>query len=278
MTYVEWLRVRAALKWTAIVLGALLVLEIALRLVLAATGHDDALAFVHGMQTDPGSHVVTTRLPDGTQRTTIDNAKHDVNVVIDDNGYSGKRITITSSHGDSDTPKSVTMGSVDVRIVAGRPQDDYDDRDGPAGDVFSARCNRDRDHADRRDGSRRTVRARERRPSGDSAHEADRQGLAGVEAHRRGFARIAGGMGAVDRLLDRRTHRVPAAAIRLRPKRRNRHPARLARNHRVVCVSSVPRPLQCVADLARARAHTAGAVHHRSALQRRSSAIRRSRR
>jgi hypothetical protein len=115
MTYVEWLRVRAALKWTAIVLGALLVLEIALRLVLVATGHDDALAFVHGMQTDPGSHVVTTTLPDGTQRTTIDNAKHDVNVVIDDNGYSGKRITITSLHGDSDTPKSVTMGSVDVR-------------------------------------------------------------------------------------------------------------------------------------------------------------------
>lgn len=114
MTYVEWLRAYAAFKWTAIVFGVLLVLEIVLRVGLTASGHSDALSFVHGMQQDPGSHIVTTTLSDGTRRTTIDNKRGDVHVVIDDNGYSGKRITIVSKNDGSDRPKTIAMGSMNV--------------------------------------------------------------------------------------------------------------------------------------------------------------------
>ncbi len=116
MTYVEWLRVRTAFKWTAIVLGVLVLIEIVLRLVMLTAGRSDALAFVHGMETDPGSHVVTTTLPDGTRRTTVDNAKGNVHIVIDDSGYRGKHITIVSPHDQSEGPKTVTMGSLNVHM------------------------------------------------------------------------------------------------------------------------------------------------------------------
>lgn len=120
MTYVEWLRVRVALKWTAIVLGALLVLALVVRLAMAGFGKSDALSFVHGMQDDPHSHVVTTTLPDGTHRTTIDNSKGNVHIVVDDNGYAGKHITITesSNHPGSHGPKTVVVGSLNVRSSA----------------------------------------------------------------------------------------------------------------------------------------------------------------
>lgn len=120
MTYVEWLRVRTALKWTAIVFGVLLILALAIRLTMAAFGKDDALAFVHGVQGDPNSHVVKTTLADGTQRTTIDNPKEGVHIVIDDGGYAGKHITITesSSSQGSHGPKTVVMGSLNVHSSA----------------------------------------------------------------------------------------------------------------------------------------------------------------
>ncbi|HEY1656583.1 MAG TPA: ABC transporter permease [Candidatus Tumulicola sp.] len=120
MTYVEWLRVRAALKWTAIVLGAIVLLILILRIVLLAGGKDDALAFVHGVETDANSHVVRSTLPDGTRRTTIDNAKDSVHITIDDSGYQGKRITIseTSSHPGEHAPKNIVMGSLNVQSAA----------------------------------------------------------------------------------------------------------------------------------------------------------------
>ncbi|HKU81805.1 MAG TPA: hypothetical protein VJP76_06505 [Candidatus Tumulicola sp.] len=120
MTYVEWLRVRIAVKWTAIILGALLVLALAVRLLMAGFGKDDALAFVRGMQDNPNSRVVKTVLADGTKRTTIDNAKDGVHVVIDDNGYAGKHITITESsgHAESHGPKTVVVGSLNVQSSA----------------------------------------------------------------------------------------------------------------------------------------------------------------
>ena len=119
MTYVEWLRVRTAFKWTAIVLGSLLVLELVVRLVLGIVGRNDALVFVHGMQDEPTSRIVKTTLADGTHRTTIDNAKDGVHIVIDDNGYAGKHITITeSSSHSSHGPKSVVLGSLTVHSSA----------------------------------------------------------------------------------------------------------------------------------------------------------------
>lgn len=119
MTYVESLRVRTALKWTAIVLGALLVLELLLRLAVGVFDKNDALTFVHVMQDNPNSHVVRTTLADGTHRTTVDNPKDGVHIVVDDNGYAGKHITIVESPSSkSHGPKSVVLGSLNVSSSA----------------------------------------------------------------------------------------------------------------------------------------------------------------
>lgn len=114
MTYVEWLRVLTAIKWTAIVLGVLLVLELVLRLIVGVFDRNDALTFVHVMQDNPSSHVVKTVLADGTHRTTVDNPKDGVHIVVDDNGYAGKHITIVESSSRSHGPKSVVLGSLNV--------------------------------------------------------------------------------------------------------------------------------------------------------------------
>lgn len=119
MIYVEWLRVRAALKWTAIVLGAFVVIALVLRVVLLTMGKDDALSFVHGVENDANSHIVRSTLSDGTNRMTIDNPKEDVHIVIDDHGYQGKRIQIfeSSAHAGGHAPKTVTMGSLHVESI-----------------------------------------------------------------------------------------------------------------------------------------------------------------
>lgn len=120
MTFVEWLRVRAALKWTVIVMGALVAVILILRIALFTFGKDDALSFVQGMETNASSHVVRSTLPDGTRRTTIDNTNDDVHIVVDDAGYEGKRITIyeASSHHGSHAPKRISMGSLNVQSTA----------------------------------------------------------------------------------------------------------------------------------------------------------------
>ncbi|MEO6834959.1 MAG: hypothetical protein ABI231_03515 [Candidatus Tumulicola sp.] len=120
MTYVEWLRIRGVLKWTGIVLIAGVVLLLALRLSLLTFGSNDALLFVHGLETNKGSRVVHTTLSDGTKRTTIDNSKDHVHVVIDDLGYQGKRIQIfeRSSHGMTHPHKTISMGDLHVETRA----------------------------------------------------------------------------------------------------------------------------------------------------------------
>jgi hypothetical protein len=120
MTYVEWLRVRAALKWTAMILGAILLVALVFRIFLFSMGKNEALSFVHGMETDPNSHVVYSTLPDGTKRATIDNAKEGVHIVVDDSGYQGKRITIyeSSARAKEHGPKTIVMGSLNVQSSA----------------------------------------------------------------------------------------------------------------------------------------------------------------
>lgn len=117
MTYVEWLRVRGVLKWTAIVLAAGVVLLVVLRLSLLSLGSNDALSFVHGIETSKDSQVVHTTLPDGTKRTTIVDAKKRVHVVIDDLGYQGKRIQIFESGHSSSPHKTISMGDLHVETL-----------------------------------------------------------------------------------------------------------------------------------------------------------------
>jgi hypothetical protein len=136
MTFVEWLRVRGVLKWTAIVLVALEALLVVLRISLLSLGSNDALSFVHGVETNQTSRVTHATLPDGSSRTVIDNAKEGVHVVVDDRGYQGKRIQIfeSSAHALHHLHKTIAMGDLHVEtlpsgnvtvttIEAGRPED-----------------------------------------------------------------------------------------------------------------------------------------------------------
>ncbi len=116
MTYVEWLRVRGALKWTVIVLAALFVCGIGVRLYMFSRG--DAMAYVYGIEHKSGSKVTQSVLPDGTKRTVIDDPVDSVNVTIDDAGYAGKHIEILDrSHKSDEAAKSVVMGSMQVHTL-----------------------------------------------------------------------------------------------------------------------------------------------------------------
>jgi hypothetical protein len=119
MTYVEWLRVRAVLKCTAIVLVVLVLLLVVFRIWLLSMGSHDALSFVHGVEIDKNSHVIHATLPGGSSRTIVDNTKDHVHIVIDDFGYQGKRIQIfdSSPHGTSHRHEMVSMGDLHVESL-----------------------------------------------------------------------------------------------------------------------------------------------------------------
>jgi hypothetical protein len=121
MTYVEWLRVRGALKWTAYVLGVLFLCAIGLRIYAFAKG-DNMMAYVSGIQDDPGSKVSHSVLPDGTKETVIVDKTGKTNITIDDHGYAGVHIVIvdhSKSHDAEATEKrhNVSMGEVRVDVL-----------------------------------------------------------------------------------------------------------------------------------------------------------------
>jgi hypothetical protein len=97
--YVEWLRVRGCLKWTAIVLAVGVALLLFGRFTyLDIGGHNDLSSEQWSVaphqtfaQFKAASHVAETKLPDGTLHTVIDNPKEHVRVTIDDRGYWGGR-------------------------------------------------------------------------------------------------------------------------------------------------------------------------------------------
>ncbi len=113
MTYVEWLRVRNVLRVTAIVLGALIVLALAVRLSLMHYGSVDA--YVNQLRHEQGAKVSTTTLPDGTRRTTIDTPKGE-HVVIDDRGYRGQHIVITQAKRGTHDGGHLFVGIGSVRV------------------------------------------------------------------------------------------------------------------------------------------------------------------
>jgi hypothetical protein len=115
MIYTEWLRVRGALKWTAIVLGILLVLCGIARL---ATFRYDAMGFVHGIANERDSKSTTTTLADGTKRTVIVNAREQILVTIDDRGYDGQHIDIIERKSHSAEHDNLNFGSLSIRSIA----------------------------------------------------------------------------------------------------------------------------------------------------------------
>jgi hypothetical protein len=116
VTYVEWLRVRGALKWTAIVFGFCFVALIVLRVYLFSQG-GDWLSYVSGVQNDPTSKVTRSVLPDGTKHSVIVSENGKVNITIDDHGYQGQHVVILDSTDHREKGKSVVMGSTHVEAL-----------------------------------------------------------------------------------------------------------------------------------------------------------------
>ncbi|HZY97798.1 MAG TPA: hypothetical protein VFE35_11955 [Candidatus Cybelea sp.] len=113
MNYVEWLRVRNWLKITAIVLGVFLVLAIVLRISVSRYMSPDA--WVHESMMHPGVKVTHTTLPDGTQRTILDDPAESTRAIIDDRGYAGKHIVITEPSSRAQHESShINVGSIQV--------------------------------------------------------------------------------------------------------------------------------------------------------------------
>ncbi|HTU82362.1 MAG TPA: hypothetical protein VMF61_09540 [Candidatus Acidoferrales bacterium] len=106
MDYVEWLRARCALKWTAIVLGAIVVLAAIARIAVWQT-HDNVLSWAESQERDPDAKRTETTLPDGTHRTEYVNARTGVRVTVLDRGWNGKEITVYDPSGRNDRDVAV---------------------------------------------------------------------------------------------------------------------------------------------------------------------------
>lgn len=100
MSYVEWLRVRGCLKWTAIVLIACIALVLFARFSYFdirphAAGFSGIFIADKDLATfERDSRQTESKLPDGTVRTVIDNPGEGIRATIDDHGYWGKHAEV----------------------------------------------------------------------------------------------------------------------------------------------------------------------------------------
>jgi hypothetical protein len=138
MTYVEWLRVRGALKWTAIVLGVLFLCAAGVRIYMFSKG--DMLSYVTGLENDATSKVTRSVLPDGTKHIDVLDKTGQVHITIDDHGYAGEHIEIVDhSKSAASHHKDVTMGSLHVEALEdGNGERDVIDTNEPEQFVFYA--------------------------------------------------------------------------------------------------------------------------------------------
>jgi len=125
MTYVEWLRAGRCLKITAIVLGVLLVLIVALEYTFLNVGSKASLSGVE-LHTSNGE-INARKILDGatttystllgTKRTTIVNSAKGVRVTVDDHGYFGKHVEIFE-RSVKGSEKLIGIGPVSFQRVA----------------------------------------------------------------------------------------------------------------------------------------------------------------
>ena len=136
MFYTEWLRVRNCLRVTAIILAIFFVIAVFLR-VWAAVEMHQAYAWIDREEHKPGVHISTANLPDGSVRTTIDDRRDDVHIVIDNHGWRGESITATGSGVSSDNG-NVQFGSIGVhsRHANGQSQVDINTNVGIPAEVL----------------------------------------------------------------------------------------------------------------------------------------------
>jgi hypothetical protein len=122
MNYVEWLRVRGCLKWTAIVLAVGVALVLFARFTyLDIRPHVAGFSQIYIDDKNLASFEQTsnetqTKLPDGTSRTVIDNPAMGIRVTIDDRGYWGKHVEIF----EKTVPKGVHANRIDFGDIHGQ--------------------------------------------------------------------------------------------------------------------------------------------------------------
>ncbi len=116
IAYVEWLRVRNCLKWTAIVLVALFLIAAGIRVFAIGVGND-AMSWAVRQGHEPDSKVADSVLPDGTHRITIDNAREGAHITIDDLGPQGKVVTIIDRSTGSKAYDRVVDGNISVHTL-----------------------------------------------------------------------------------------------------------------------------------------------------------------
>src|SRR5580658_5105636 len=113
MNYVEWLRVRNALRVTAICLGVSIVICLIVRIAIAAQfGSGSSIVNRLGGEKDT---VTTHSVVDGYNRTTLTNAHEHTTVVIEDQPDGSKIVQITEpGHSIHEHSVHVGLGPMDV--------------------------------------------------------------------------------------------------------------------------------------------------------------------
>jgi len=114
VNYVEWLRVRNALRVTAICLGVSIVIAIIVRISIAAQfgGYRDFVGTI-GSEKDT---VTTHSVVDGYDRTTMTNAREHATVVIEDQPDGSKVIQITRTGRFGDESGMQNIGGFGVNV------------------------------------------------------------------------------------------------------------------------------------------------------------------
>ncbi|HTX58452.1 MAG TPA: hypothetical protein VMH02_02160 [Verrucomicrobiae bacterium] len=116
MNYVEWLRVRRALKITLICLGALLAIGGVAR-VATWSFWSNSMLHISSLLNDKDSHVTHLVLPNGSKETIVDNPRERVHVTIVDNGYAGKHIEIMDRSAKPASGGIDYAGATQVRVM-----------------------------------------------------------------------------------------------------------------------------------------------------------------
>jgi len=137
--YTEFLRAKRALFIVAIIIGIVALIAIGLR--LAFLGHRTPQGWVDELSHSPTAHVTRTQLPDGSERTVVDDpAKHSHAVII--RKGSALQMDVTEpSHGNSDsTHITILNGSVYQRSRNGMDhvRVNFDNAGHPLGIIFLA--------------------------------------------------------------------------------------------------------------------------------------------
>lgn len=136
MNYVEWLRVRNALRIYAIVLGALIVIALIVRISVNGQLSDNEFIVNH-IQHEAGTKISHSTV-NGLNRTTLYNPSENTTITIDDRNDGGKLIRVIEPagrhHEDTD---HVVVGSVHVDHTKANGMDTITfDTDGPVNAVI----------------------------------------------------------------------------------------------------------------------------------------------